>query len=137
MACFNESVDTIDQKTRLSLTSINKIMKYCDLLHLFPMEYFTKQEQFQKAQQLTTLQAQQLSEQRQIAAAELAKELTAQLESLNMPKAQFHVKVTPQKQTRSGNEKIEFFISPNQGENQIALKDGASGGELARVLLAL
>ena len=44
VSCFNKSIDTIDPKTRFSLTNINKIIKYFNLLHLFPMEYFTKQE---------------------------------------------------------------------------------------------
>jgi hypothetical protein len=44
VSCFNERIDTIDQNTCFSLTSINRIIKYFNFLHLFPMEYFTKQE---------------------------------------------------------------------------------------------
>lgn len=44
ISCFNESIGTINPVTCFSLTSINKIIKYFNFLHLFPMEYFTKQE---------------------------------------------------------------------------------------------
>lgn len=60
-----------------------------------------------------------------------------ELKSLNMQKAEFYVDITPQKRTRHGDEKVEFFIQPNAGEVRIQLKESASGGELSRVLLAL
>ncbi|RIA92016.1 Urb2/Npa2 family-domain-containing protein [Glomus cerebriforme] len=43
ISCFNENIDSKDSKTCFSLT-INKIIRYFNLLHLFPIEYFTKQE---------------------------------------------------------------------------------------------
>ncbi|GBB89028.1 hypothetical protein RclHR1_15690003 [Rhizophagus clarus] len=44
ISCFNESVETINPKICFPSTSINKLIKYFNLLHLFPMEYFTKKE---------------------------------------------------------------------------------------------
>ncbi|CAG8653185.1 5207_t:CDS:10 [Funneliformis caledonium] len=43
-SCFNNSFNNINQKFCVSLKSIDKIAKFIALLHLFPMEYFTKQE---------------------------------------------------------------------------------------------
>ena len=42
ISCFNGNIDT--PKTCFSLTNINNITKYFNLLCLLPMEYFTKQE---------------------------------------------------------------------------------------------
>lgn len=63
--------------------------------------------------------------------------LTQHLQALNMPKAQFSVQIAKQKRTREGDDRVEFFLSPNLGEHQIPLKEGASGGEISRILLAL
>lgn len=63
--------------------------------------------------------------------------LTKQLQLLNMAKADFIVDMQTQKRTRDGGDRVEFFLRPNIGEHQISLKDGASGGEMSRVLLAL
>ncbi|CUI17120.1 DNA repair protein recN [Candidatus Protochlamydia naegleriophila] len=100
-------------------------------------EIETLQAELQIAEAKTNHCAQILSDQRQQFSTQLQEHLTSQLHSLNMSKAEFKVSVTPQKRTQYGDDKIEFFLQPNVGEHQIALKDGASGGEISRVLLAL
>lgn len=60
-----------------------------------------------------------------------------QLRALNMPKVDFHCVLSPQKRNKWGEDKVEFFLSPNVGERQVPIKDCASGGELSRVMLAL
>jgi DNA repair protein RecN (Recombination protein N) len=57
--------------------------------------------------------------------------------SLNMPKAEFEIKVSPQKRSLSGDDLVEFYIAPNPGERLLSVKDGASGGELSRLLLSI
>lgn len=74
---------------------------------------------------------------RQTAALTFQKLMEAQLHSLNMPKAQFIVEIAPQKRSSSGDDKVEFFLIPNLGENRVAVKECASGGELSRILLAI
>ncbi len=64
-------------------------------------------------------------------------ELTNQLHSLNMAQARIAIKISPQKRDREGDDHIEFFLYPNIGEHAIPLNDGASGGEISRVLLAI
>lgn len=81
--------------------------------------------------------AQHLSNKRQMAAEALETEMTREIHELNMPKATFHVQITPQKRTERGDEQVEFFLAPNIGEHIIALRQHASGGEIARVMLAL
>lgn len=81
--------------------------------------------------------ASQLTSQRTKAAQEFQQALTEQLHSLNMPKALFFVDITPQKRTHTGDDKIEFFMTPNTGEKRISLRECASGGELSRTMLAI
>ncbi|WP_075883072.1 DNA repair protein RecN [Candidatus Protochlamydia sp. W-9] len=93
--------------------------------------------ELQQVQTDTNNLARILSEKRVLLARQLQTALSTQLHALNMPKAEFKVTIEPQKRTLIGDDKIEFFLQPNVGEHQIALKDGASGGEISRVLLAL
>ncbi len=80
---------------------------------------------------------QEISHRRHTLALEFSKLITQQLHSLNMPKAEFEIKVTTQKRTRYGDDAVEFFIAPNLGERLLSVKDGASGGELSRLLLSI
>lgn len=95
------------------------------------------QKQLRIAEHQTNVLAKELSHQRKNDASNFEKLLTKQLHFLNMPKADFHAKVTEQTRTREGDDRIEFFLSPNVGENQIPLREGASGGEISRILLSL
>lgn len=95
------------------------------------------EEQLAASEKLTSETEHKLSMQRKKAAGELEKELSKQLQSLNMPRALFRIHLSPQKRSITGTDRIEFFLSPNLGEEEIALKESASGGEMSRVLLAL
>jgi DNA repair protein RecN (Recombination protein N) len=50
---------------------------------------------------------------------------------------EFFAEITPQKRSRYGDDKIEFFIVPNVGEHRVSLRECASGGELSRTMLAI
>lgn len=93
--------------------------------------------QLQKLEADTNTLAENLTSKRQDFSKKLSVALTKQLASLNMPKASFIVNVSSQKRTSHGDDKVEFFLQPNVGEHQIPLRDAASGGEVARVLLAI
>jgi DNA repair protein RecN (Recombination protein N) len=95
------------------------------------------QEQLERVKTRNQQQASQLTQKRQKAAEKLATALKRELRSLNMPQVDFEIDVTPQKRSRWGDDRIEFFLLPNVGERRIAVKDCASGGELSRVMLAL
>lgn len=78
-----------------------------------------------------------LSAKREKTSALLAKKMTAELVELNMQNAVFHIAQEKQAINSTGQDRIEFLLTSNKGEKQIALRENASGGELARVLLAL
>ncbi len=88
--------------------------------------------------------ARELSEKRKGTAAELEKKIEEQLYQLGMPKAKFKVE-TGYRGSENGKsvcgpygfDRIEFLISPNEGEPVKKLKDIASGGEISRVMLAI
>jgi len=54
-----------------------------------------------------------------------------------MPKADFFIEISLQNRSCTGDDRIEFLFSPNVGEKRISIKNGASGGELSRLMLAL
>jgi DNA repair protein RecN (Recombination protein N) len=94
-------------------------------------------EQYGAAEKIVETLAKELTANRKGASALLESAMTAQLEELNMKCAKFHVVFTPSLLSESGGEKVEFYLDSNLGEKKVPLKEGASGGELARVLLAL
>ena len=95
------------------------------------------QQKLKEAEEETNICASELTLKRIHFAEEMETALTDHLHSLNMAKALFTIQVTKQKRTAEGDDRIEFFLSPNIGEHQISLKEGASGGEISRILLAL
>lgn len=87
-------------------------------------------------------QALKLSASRRTAAGRLARALEESLAQLAMPKARVDVRIestpdAPQAWSARGVDAIEFFLSPNPGEDVRPLARIASGGELSRVMLAL
>jgi DNA repair protein RecN (Recombination protein N) len=86
--------------------------------------------------------AKELSSCRQRAAKTLGCALEAALAELAMLHSRVDIRVrsiatTPDKWTRTGIDQVEFFLSPNPGEEVRPLARIASGGELSRVMLAL
>lgn len=94
-------------------------------------------EKTEAAEKTALRLANELSSKRKAVSTYLENGMTKQLEELKMQGAKFHVVITPSLLTESGSEKIEFYLDSNIGERKISLREGASGGELARVLLAL
>jgi DNA repair protein RecN (Recombination protein N) len=74
---------------------------------------------------------------REKAASRLEKALTKHLRDLNMPKAEFSIRLSKEKRSCHGDDGIEFFFTPNAGEKCIPIRECASGGELSRILLAI
>ena len=77
------------------------------------------------------------------AAAELEKRVKETLEFLDMPKVVFFASINERtedgrkKLNPTGTDEIEFFISANRGAEPQSIAKIASGGELARIMLAL
>ncbi len=97
-------------------------------------------EQISTAQQLYLAQAQQLSEQRRLAAASLSDKISHSMHELSMASARFTIAVTPlgfEQANANGADAIEFQVSTNPGQPLQALYKVASGGELSRISLAI
>jgi DNA repair protein RecN (Recombination protein N) len=84
--------------------------------------------------------AQELSGKRQRAAAALAREITTRMQTLGMSGGRFEAEVTQHGNadpTEHGIDRIEFRVTANPGQPPRALAKVASGGELARLSLAV
>ena len=93
----------------------------------------------QKTELLTQVskKALELSAFRKKAAERFVKQVTDELEFLNMPNVKLVVDFKQGKLTLKGMDSIEFLISANLGEQPRPLAKIASGGELSRIMLAL
>lgn len=81
--------------------------------------------------------AQLLQQRRQKAAQQLVQEIGQQLKSMYMPKTVFTVHFQHCQYNLKGDQTIEFYLQTNPGENAKPLAKIASGGELARIMLAI
>lgn len=81
--------------------------------------------------------AKTLSQERTSSAEKLQQQTRNWLQKLHLASASFSVQKTPQKRDATGDEQMEFWFSANPGEIAKPLQSCASGGELARVMLAL
>lgn len=78
-----------------------------------------------------------LTQLRQKAAQKLETQLTHELKPLGMAKVQFQCRVTAVNPHSMGADQVEYYFSPNPGEDLQPLAMTASGGEMSRFLLAL
>jgi len=92
-----------------------------------------------------------LSQKRKAKAFNLAQKIQASLSGLGMDKTKFEVQITSKEDENGlleidgkryfvdekGMDRVEFFVSPNPGEELKPLAKIASGGEISRIMLAL
>lgn len=78
-----------------------------------------------------------LTQFRQKASERLETQLTSELKPLGMAKVKFQCRVTAINPNNWGADQVEFYFSPNPGEDLQPLAMTASGGEMSRFLLAL
>ncbi len=88
--------------------------------------------------------AKELSEKRKSAAETLSEKISSEIRFLDMEKVKFSVDISPFYDakgdilfTKDGIDRIDFLVSTNPGEPPKALSKIASGGEAARILLAM
>ncbi len=74
---------------------------------------------------------------RQAAAQELEKRIRSELAELDMPGIQFLCQFSEQEPAGSGMDEVRFLMSANKGESLKPMAKVASGGELARIMLAM
>jgi DNA repair protein RecN (Recombination protein N) len=81
--------------------------------------------------------AEQLSAARRRAAQSLDKAVNAELKPLKLERAEFSTEIASETEGPNGIDRIEFWVRTNPGTRAGPLMKVASGGELARFLLAL
>lgn len=102
-------------------------------------EEITKQQlKVEKLKHLRKQAADFLTSTRQKSATLMAQELTHALQGLGMPHVQLNVQITPRKEPdASGADKVTFLFSSNKNVPLQDISQIASGGEIARLMLAL
>ena len=78
-----------------------------------------------------------LREKRKETAAYLSSRILTELTQLDMPRVQFQVRFTELELTANGADSVAFYMSANAGEALKPMSKVASGGELARIMLAM
>ena len=81
--------------------------------------------------------ASKLRKNRQKAAQELSGRILEELSQLDMPRVQFECAFTETELNNTGADAVAFYMSANAGEALKPLNKVASGGELARIMLAM
>lgn len=74
---------------------------------------------------------------RMSAAERLSEQILMELSQLDMPRVQFSCEFTQQDLAATGADTVAFYMSANTGEAMKPLSKVASGGELARIMLAM
>ena len=94
-----------------------------------------------KAEKEARKRGQALSQARQTSAQSLRDRVQEELRQLDMPKVRFEVEFAPKGgeagMDETGVDEIQFLMSANLGEALKPIQKVASGGELARIMLAL
>ena len=90
-----------------------------------------------KAEKNAWCEALTLRENRKAAANELAERILTELAQLDMPRVQFSCEFTELELAATGADAVAFYMSANAGEALKPLSKVASGGELARIMLAM
>ena len=91
----------------------------------------------QKAEKSAWDAALALRKNRKAASEELASRILSELAQLDMPKVQFCCMFTELELTSGGADAVAFYMSANAGEALKPMSKVASGGELARIMLAM
>ena len=139
-------------------TSVEEILAYRDRIQAelmlrenFAFEIKRLEETFRQALEVFRATALEVSGRRQQVARQMEQQVQQQLALLGMPRTRFQVKIQWQENPEGvleiegkryhadtlGLDQIEFYISPNPGEDFKPLTKIASGGEISRVMLAL
>ena len=90
-----------------------------------------------KAENEAMEQALILRENRKTFAQQLSQQILSELAQLDMPRVQFSCEFAETELTPNGVDRVAFYMSANAGEVLKPLNKVASGGELARIMLAM
>ena len=94
-------------------------------------------EKLTKAQKAVSAAGAELTKARKAAAAELEQRILKELRDLDMNRVRFSIEFTEKEPGPDGCDTVRFLMSANAGEDLKPIARIASGGELARIMLAL
>lgn len=124
------SADDLPQKLSEMESQLNTITNSDDELKRLTAVVATTRKAYNAAAKL-------LSEKRVCAATELRTRLLAELPDLKLKDADFNVEITSREPSAAGADEVLFMIKTNPGMPFAPLHRAASGGELARLMLAM
>ena len=137
-------LDTIHRLRRKYGASCEEILQYLDRAQkeLDEIEFADDhverlKAKCDKAEKLAWEAAIDLRNNRTVAAKELSKRILSELSQLDMPRVQFSCNFTETELMPSGADLVAFYMSANAGEALKPMSKVASGGELARIMLAM
>ncbi len=94
-------------------------------------------KKLQKAEKTAWDAAKTLRENRKQTAVSMSERILSELAQLDMPRVQFSCQFTELELTPNGADAVAFYMSANAGEALKPMSKVASGGELARIMLAM
>ena len=119
------------------LTYLEQAKKELDEIEFADDRLHKLQMQHERAEKNAWEAALILRNSRKLTAEKLSKRILEELVQLDMPKVQFSCEFTELDLTANGADAIAFYMSANAGEALKPLSKVASGGELARIMLAM
>lgn len=141
---IEERLDTIHRLRRKYGATCEDILAYLENAkqELDKIEFADErmeqlQVKLQKAEKEAENAALELREARKLAAVGLTERVLSELSDLDMKKVQFACSFTETEMSPFGMDAVAFYMSANLGEAMKPLNKVASGGELARIMLAL
>lgn len=124
------SADELPQKLELMAAQLNAIDNSDAELKKLKTDVVQKESIFKE-------NAKKLTISRQKAAEELRNRILFELPDLKLGQADFKIEITPSTPSSTGCDEILFMIKTNPGMPFAPLHKAASGGELARLMLAM
>ncbi len=144
-------LDTIHKLKRKYGSSVPEVLEYLDKSRKELDEILLSDDRIKQLEKEVVIYrenalrlAKELSEKRSTAAKELSEKITDEIRFLDMEKVKFSVDTSTLYDakgeivfTKDGTDRIDFLVSTNPGEPPKSLSKIASGGEAARILLAM
>ena len=137
-------LDVIHKLRRKSGTTCQDILEYLDnaVRELNEIEFADEhmerlKSKLAKAEKEAWNAANALRDNRMQAAEAMSGRILTELSQLDMPRVQFSCEFTPQELGANGADAVVFYMSANAGEAMKPMSKVASGGELARIMLAM
>ena len=141
---IEERLDAVHKLKRKYGASVEDVLAYLadseqrlDEIEFASDRIETLKKREAELQKETIRQGEILREKRLSAAQAMESRICDELRQLDMPKIRFVCEFTPQQPMQTGLDSVRFLMSANVGENLKPLSKVASGGELARIMLAM